>query len=315
MKQTNSGVKLKSVLALFIILFLIFTLVSCIDTKVKVRTGTRIVCKYGELIKDNTKEIRVPKDQADEYHIVTLRKLCKKHQKLESLQKAANDALKSGNEEGAQEIIEKIVKEEPKLKEEVKKNTGDERAQLDAIKDALIQQQAKSIIELEGKPSSNPTSQQNANIPNPPKTEEPSQPPSNVAQPEIILTSLLPVSISGYTTGSLSFGTNYAVRDFQPEDTREIEFLLITVHLEENEEEAKKFIEKVSKVAFSYDARTVKIDAKSAYFGTDETTYANLSWYDDRIAYEVQMMSAVGKPKALYDHIVNIGELIIQGTQ
>lgn len=309
--------QLKSILVVALILSLIFALTACKEATAKVRTGTRVVCKYGDLIQDSTKEIRVSKTQVDKYHVITLRKLCKKHEKLENLQRAAREALEAGDEAEAEEIIQKIVSEEPRLRAEAKKKAGDEKAQLEVIEDVLVKQEAESTVKLEGQAASN-----SSNLPRPEGTGSPApveaqglpNSSSETTELEVDIGSLIPVSITGYYSGSLSAGTNFAVRDFQPKGgNKDVEFLLITLHLQENEEGSKRFIERVSKVAFPQDAQMVTIDGKSAYFGTDGSTYGNLSWYEDKIVYEVQMMSATGEPKELYDYIVNIGKLIAQG--
>lgn len=313
MTVLNKCSQLKGICVVLLLVFLTFSLAACKEATVKVRTGTRIVCKYGELLQDKTKEIRVSKAEVDKYHVVTLMKLCRKHQKLESLQKAAREALEAGDSGEAQEIIKEIGREEPKLRAAAEKKAGDQKAQLKVIESVLIQQEAKSIAKLESEASGNSPRPQDMGNSASLKTEPPTA-TTEVVESGIDLGSFLPLSITDYYAGSLNVGENFAARDFQPYGSKEVEFLLITVHLKESEETAKKFIEKVSKVAFPRDAQMVTIDGKTAYFGTDDTTYANLSWNEGKIVCEVQMMSATGKPKRLNDYIINIGELIAQGV-
>ncbi len=321
--------KAKYFFVILLILALSFSLLSCKKSdqeKVKVRTGTRVVCEYGELLEDNTRLVTVPKAKAEKYKIRTVRKLCLKHRRAENLYKQAEKALSNGDSGKAQEAFKKIMELDPKFR--------DTKKRLASLNESIVKQEtagSTSASEVEGqstqvKPAPSVgslassitegqapgTSQSGVDIPNTGDgnsyTGEAGTSATNV---DLVL--FVPGTLTGYLTGSLSKSDTYASRDYSPQGAKQqlVEFLLITVHKLDSKDEAKLFIDRVSRRAFYANAQEpILREDRKAYFGTDETTYANLSWYDGNLVYEVQMQSATNSPSDLYNEIIEVGRQI-----
>lgn len=125
---------------------------------------------------------------------------------------------------------------------------------------------------------------------------------------------LLPGSLVGYKTGGLSKSDTFTSRDYAPQDEKQqlVEFLLISIYKLSSADEARTFLDRVSRRIFYANAQEVQLQTdRAAYYGTDEKTYANMSWYEENIVYEIMMMSAVGSPNDLYNEIVEVAKQVL----
>lgn len=326
-----SSTKTKAVFIFLLILALSFSLLSCqksAQAKVKVRTGTRVVCKYGEVLEDNTRLISVPKSEASKYKVRTVRKLCLKHRRAENLYEQGERALAKGEKERAQEAFKKIMELDPKFR--------DTRKRLASVNETIVKGSTVSSPPASSPQQPSPVApippvsiapSQNGELPAAP-LGEPGAPSSDVSPGDtgsegtggtgsstsnVDLVLLVPGSLNGYITGGLSKSDTYASRDFLAQGKKQqlVEFLLITVHKLDSSNEAKTFLDRVSRRVFYANAQEVNLRSdRTAYYGTDETTYANVSWYDRNLVYEVQMMSATGSPKDLYSEIVEVAKQV-----
>lgn len=321
------------VLATLLILTLSFSPLSCQESnqaKVKVRTGTRIVCEYGEVLQDNTRLITVAKADALKYKVRTVRKLCLKHRRAENLYKQAERALANGERDRAQEAFNKVMELDPKFK--------DTRKRLASVNEAIVKYETVSSS------STGPLPEQPTQIAPIPPTggSAPSGTPLPGLLPEtaqgsvgtgtssddgtsggaggtsgstsnVDLVLLLPGSLIGYKTGGLSKSDTFTSRDYAPQGEKQqlVEFLLISIHKLSSADESRTFLDRVSRKVFYANGQEVNIQAdRAAYYGTDEKTYANLSWYEGNIVYEIMMMSATGSPNQLYNEIVEVARRV-----
>lgn len=329
----TSPTRAKAVFIFLLVLALSFSVLSCeksASAKVKVRTGTRVVCKYGEVLEDNTRLISVPKSEVSKYKVRTVRKLCLKHRRAENLYKQAERALVKGERDRAQEAFQKIMELDPKFR--------DTKKRLASVNETIVKHETVSS------PSAGPSPEQPTQIAPIPSTggSAPSGTPLPGLLPEtaqggvgtgtssgdgtsggaggtsgstsnVDLVLLLPGSLIGYKTGGLSKSDTFASRDYSPQGEKQqlVEFLLISIHKLSSADEARTFLDRVSRKVFYANGQEVNIQAdRAAYYGTNEKTYANLSWYDGNIVYEILMMSATGSPKDLYNEIVEVAKQV-----
>jgi hypothetical protein len=337
----TSPTRARAVFIFLLVLALSFTVLSCgksASAKVKVRTGTRVVCKYGEVLEDNTRLISVPKSEVSKYKVRTVRKLCLKHRRAESLYKQGEGALAKGETERAQEAFKKIMELDPKFRDTKKRlasvNETIVKEESVANPSAAAPQQTQAPSELTPIPPVGSSSSQNTQLPGLlPETAEGSEglpgggetttsPDTNASSgtdgtststTSVDLVLLLPGSLTGYRTGELSKSETFASRDYSPEGSRQqlVEFLLMSIHKLGSRDEAKTFVDRVSRKVFYANAQEVQLQTdRAAYYGTDEKTYANMSWYEGNIVYEIMMMSATGSPNDLYNEIVEVAKQV-----
>lgn len=227
----------------------------------RVKTGSRLLCKYDHVIKENISWSRVPRWATKDYGIRVTTTTCSEHKRLEKLREQALEALKKGDTAGAKKLFQEIKAEDPVFL--------DVNTQLDRIDEA-----------------------QNTGTPGTPGTP-------GVPAPDIDLVSLLPASLSGFSAGKIDQGEGYAGRSYRPDDTERMQSFLATVHNGGTLSGAEQFINRVDKVGFPQDARNTTVNGYAAYFGTDGVTYATLAWAKGVIVYELQAHASAGNPADL----------------
>ncbi|MDI6688828.1 MAG: FIVAR domain-containing protein [Actinomycetota bacterium] len=279
----------KIVIAVIIILAL--GVVAYVGTT-PVKVGKKVLCRYGHVIEDSTRIIRVPRWMANRFKVKTVKSICERHKKCEELYAKAQKQLAEKKLSQAKKILEKVSKLDPKF---------------ESVKTQLQQIEA-AVSGTPPSPGTTPGAPPTPGIPTPSPGTPPT--PGVSTPPAVDLAALLPKDIPGFTTGNVARADNYACCGYIPKDHPRVESLLISVYNRGSLESAKAFIDSVSKKAFPSDAKTATIRGHRAYFGTDVTTYATLSWYDGVIVYEIHMMSATGKPKELYEDIVAVTKYI-----
>jgi hypothetical protein len=234
----------------------------------RVRTGSRLLCKYNHVIKENISKATVLRWTAKDYGIRESTSVCAKHKRLERLRAEALEKLKKGDVAGAKKLFKEIQAVDPVFL--------DVNTQLDRI--------------AEG---------ENAGTPGTPGT--PGGPGSDVD-----LATLLPGSLNGFKASEIEKGEGYASRDYRPDTQERMQGLLATVHNAGSLSGAEQFIARVDKTGFSRNARITTVNGYAAYFGTDGTTYATLAWAAGPIVYELQGHATSGNPAELEPDLMDI---------
>jgi hypothetical protein len=228
----------------------------------KVKTGTRVVCKYHHLVRQDITAIWVPRWRVHDYGIRTTTITCGKHLQLEALRRQALEALKKGDTKAAKQLFEQIKAADPAFL--------DVNTQLDRIAAG----QTASPGSTNG--SSNP-------------------PPA----PKIDLAALLPAALTGFSAGAIEQGTGYAGRNYRPKTPDRMQSLLVTVHSSGSAAAAEQFVIRVDKAGFPKNGQDTTVNGYVAYFGTDGATYATLAWAKGTITYELQAHAVGGNPAGL----------------
>lgn len=234
----------------------------------RVKTGTRVVCKYKHTIREDITTAIVPRWKAADYGIRTTTITCSKHKRLEKLRAEAMAALKKGDTATAKKLFQEIKRIDPTF--------ADVNTQLDRI-DAII-----------GSPVS------------------PGTPATPANPPAVDLKTLLPASLGGFKTGEIDAGEGYASRNYRPDSQATMQSLQATVHAAGTQNGAEQFITRVDRAVFTKNAKETTVNGYSAYFGTDGVTYATLAWAKGAIVYELQAHSTAGNPAGLENELVSV---------
>jgi len=252
---------------------------------VPVKIGSKTVCRYGHVIKDDTRTVRLPWFLADIFEAKTTKTVCAKHEKCEKLYADAQRKIADGELEEAKTTLNEV--------QELDEGFKQTSSQLKAIEQAGSSSGSSS--------GSSGSSSNNSGSANPGGNTPPTIP--------IDLPALLPQgNISGYTRGTLVTDENTAQVDYLPDaNTRQkINSLLITVRKMKDKTAANNFINNVSKKVYPNDQESPTIKGKTAYFGTNIHGLATLSWADGILVYEIIMRSTTFEPAKLYDDIIDI---------
>ncbi len=284
---------------------------------VPVKAGTKVICRYGHTIRDDTYTLRVPKFLAGRFKVDEEKSVCAKHARAEKLYAQAQRELAGKKYSQAKKTLKKVEKTVPKFKQTKSQLAAINRLALSGNDEATNggSPEAPGSDAGETNGSSNTDTgganadTSGANAGNSVETPDGETGEKDLSPVEIDLAALLPQGdIPGYTRGTLLKSGNSTQLDFLPTAaTRtKINSLLITVRDMDSADGAKNFIENTSKIAWPDSQKNPSIKGKKAYFGTNIYGYANLSWSNDVIVYEIQMLSAEATPLDLYDDIVKI---------
>ncbi len=276
-----------------------------------VKVGTRVVCRYGHMISDNTRTIRVPWFLADRFKVDEDRSVCSRHERAEKLYAKAQ-----------RQIVEKKLPEAKKTLDEVTKLDSDFKkteSQAAAISQITSSDNGGSGGESgDSNGSGGDTGNSNGSGGSDSgaggggtNSGGGSSNGGGQSQVPIDLPALLPQGdIPGYTRGALLTNEKSAQLDYKPtlETSTRIRSLLLTVRLMDNSDAVNNFIENTSKKAFPNDSKNPSVKGSTAYFGTNIYGYANLEWPYSVIVYEISMFSAKATPFDLYDDIVKTAD-------
>ena len=277
-----------------------------------VKVGTRVVCRYGHVISDNTRTIRVPWFLTDRFKVDEDRSVCSRHERAEKLYAKAQ-----------RQIVEKSLPEAKKTLEEVTQldsNFKKTKSQISAISQVTSSDDGGSSGESGG--SSGETGNSNGasgsdsgtgggETSSGGESSDGGASGGGQSQVQIDLPALLPQGdIPGYVRGALLTNRNSVQLDYKPTpgtQTR-IRSLLLTVRLMDSPDAVNNFIENTSKKAWPNDAKDPSVKGSTAYFGTNIYGYASLNWPYSILVYEVNMLSTKATPLDLYDDIVKIAD-------
>lgn len=283
---------------------------------VPVKTGKKVVCRYKHTISDQTYTLRIPKSLADRFKVEKETSICERHKKAEALYAQAQNEIAAKKYSKAKKTLKEVQKLDPKFKK-----TESQISAIDKVESSTGG----------GKTSggSSGTSGGDSGGTSPPGTSggngtSPGGTPDTntggnggtgggTAPVPIDLAALLPqVDVPGYSRGTLLESGNSAQIDYLPSPSTRgtASSLLITVRNMDSADKAKNFIENTSKIAWPNNQKQLSIRDNKAYFGTNIYGYANLSWPNDVVVYEVQMLSAKATPEKLYSDIVKIADYL-----
>ena len=115
---------------------------------------------------------------------------------------------------------------------------------------------------------------------------------------------LLPSGVEGYEMGSPLVDAQTASVPADPTQNGPVASVnraLFTVHDKGSISEARAFVTAVSKAAYDQDAADVEVNGVAAYYGTDGTKFATVTYSRGRYVFEVILTSATGDPAPLLD--------------
>jgi hypothetical protein len=288
-----------------VVLVLLVVGVGYYFASVPVKIGTEVICRYGDVISDSTYTLRVPKFLADRFKVNVEKSVCAKHAKSEKLYARAQRQIASKDYSGAKKNLNKVAKLDPDFRRA--------KSQLIAI---------NRVTSSGGAPAGGGSSGSTGSTGGTSSSDETGAGGTssggssggggtgeNPPPVPIDLAALLPQGeISGYTRGTLLTNGNSAQVDFRPTPTTQTRSrsLLITVRQMNSVDAAKNFIDNTSKKAFPNDSKNLTVKGCAGYFGTNIYGYANLSWPNNVLIYEIQMLSTKATPLDLYDDIIKV---------
>ncbi len=253
--------------------------------KVEVKSGTRTVCTYGEVVSTTVKTVSVPANKVGDYQVKTVTVTCDRHKKLEALYEAAQADIATGDMDAAQLKLTQIVASDSAFRQA--------SSQLAVIKSGKKPTADKGST---GSTGSKPTT---------------STPKPGDDQPTGPIQSLLkwaPDKLTGYTADKPAADALSLTRQYIPASDTKVKALVIAVEQFRDKDYAKAGLDAYSKRPYPKSSSTVKVNGHSAYFGTDNTRYAILAFTQGAVLIQVEMIAAPGKQAALKTDLIAVAK-------
>ncbi|MBU4557233.1 MAG: tetratricopeptide repeat protein [Actinobacteria bacterium] len=127
------------------------------------------------------------------------------------------------------------------------------------------------------------------------------------------LATFLPRAVEGYDLGTPVTDGSDAIVAGTPEGSGSIESnVLWAVHDLQDPSGAPAFLDRTSKALYPKDSAQVTVGSTTAYFGTDGTRFASVSWVRGRFAFELVMSSGGVSPVELKSAAVAAATAFLQ---
>jgi hypothetical protein len=270
-------------------------LVAGCSRTVRVETGERIVCSYGEVVTDTVHAIDVPADQATKYKVVNETITCDRHRALESLYADAQAAITAGDLNTAGAKLAEIVKTEPQFK--------NAQQQLDAISEGRTPAVDTTFVKSPGSTTTTSTTSNPGGTPSPDK-----QPVGPVAT----LSTWVPATLSGYTSGPIIADVYTLTRDYVPAKSKPTDALVIVVEQYKDATAARAAIKNDLGHNYPTDPSNATVSGRAVYFGTDGHRLAIVAWNENGVVVAIEGSSKTGTPAALKTHLTSLVAAIVK---
>jgi len=253
------------------------------ESEVKVRAGTKIVCIYGETLKNDVKELLVSRSEAGRYRVIVEKVLCDRHRKAQEAFERAQKLAREGKKAEALKAFKEAASYDPDFRD---------------VK-AWIASGGASGSSSSGNSSGESNSGSGASS-------------SGTQTKPVALTPLLPASLDGYESGPILKETGAASRTFMPLPKKHanVSSLVVRVYDFGTTTRAQRFIDNVSRKLYSKNPKTVGVNGAAAYFGTQPPLYATLAWRKGQVVREIVMGSAENKPQSLLEDITWVSDRV-----
>lgn len=271
--------RLSHVLLAVLLIFSLATTTGCKKRTVTVKTGEIVLCTAGEVVEDNTKDIKVPEDKVGDYSVTTRIITCPDHQNTGALYDDAQAALAAGDLETATQKLKAVVALSPDYKKA-----------------------ASQLKEIESgakpKPDSTPSSGTTTSTPSP---DEPVDAVSNLAK-------YVPDTIAGYSAQGIIADPASITRNYIP-TSGNADQLVIYAEQTVDAKNAESFVNDL-KAQYPTSKATVTVGSKKGYFGVRDT-FAVVVVIDGPVVISVELHAKKGKAADLKAAAIKVATQIL----
>lgn len=267
--------------------------------KVKVRTGERVVCTYGETVEDGVRVIEVPPDEAGVHRVTTRKVTCARHRKLEALYAKAQEALAKGDTAAARKALTEVLA----LDKDFRRAAEQAR---------LIDEGEKAEPDRSSSPV--PSASGPGPSPKPPPGEDGDDPDEGRVPvgPVASLKGYIPDDIPGFRALPITDDPFALTRDYVPLEGASARIVHLVIVVEQYRDAAAAG-ERVKSYQdyYSDNASSVRASGRSIYFGT-RTEYGVVTWNEGAIAIVAEMIARDGKATGLKPDLRAVAEAVLR---
>jgi hypothetical protein len=280
----NVRVKPSRLFAVVLTLLLALAAAGCGERMVKVQTGQRVVCVYGETVSSDVKTIEVPASKVADYRVVTKTVTCEKHKALEALYAAAQKAIAAGDLAAARAKLAEVIGLDANFRK-----AADQAAQIDAGK--------KPVPDPSGGPTGGTT----------PPTPGGGVPEGPVAS----LSVWVPDVLAGYKADPVDADSVSLTRQYVPTSSKPLTSLVVVA--EQYKDAAAAGAAAANTIARQYSTGRVTLTVKSRklQYGTSSKRFAAVAWNEGGVLVVIEAYAAAGATTALKDELSAVAAALI----
>ena len=257
----------------------LFTVAGC-QKKIDVKSGTRTVCTYGEVVSEDVKTVSVSADKAGSYRVRTVTVTCARHRKLEALYAAAQADITRGDLTAAKLKLARIVASDSAFR---------------------LASRQLSDINTGRKPSPDSELKPNASKPT---TTTPKPGDDKPAGPIESMMKWTPDTILGFTASKATADAMSLSRQYAPTSGSKVVALVIAAEQYRDAKTAAAALDAYAKRPFPKNAVAISVNGRTAYFGTDNTRFAMLAFTQGAVLVQLEMASKPGAQASLKNELV-----------
>lgn len=260
------------------------------EPMVTVKTGKMVLCTQGEVVSDDTREVRVPADEVGRHGVKTEVITCERHARLAALRAEVEKALKAGDLAAARVSLEEIVELDPS----------------DGGSAAKLQQVVAGKKPTSGSTDDPPDDDRNPNVDsNDPHDDGPD--PGPVGS----LMGYVPDNLTGFVAQAVVADPFVLWRDYLPVKPGKVEALVVMAEQHGTEQEVREVITRDVESYYPDGSADVTVAGKAAYFGTRDSL-AVLALADGSVRLVLEMQCSDDEPTALRSTIIKTAEEILR---
>jgi len=280
-------VKLKHPKSIAVVLALVLVLgaVGCGEQTVKVQTGQRVVCTYGETVSSTVKTIEVPASKASSYKVVTKTVTCEKHLVIEALYAAAQKAIEAGDLNAARGKLAEILGLDANYRKA-------------AEQVALIDAGKKPVVDTGTGPAGPAT---------PPVTPGGGVPEGPVAS----LAAWVPDALSGYKADPVVADATALTREYVPTSAKSVTSLVVVAEQYKDAASAKAAATAMIASQYPSARATVTTDGRTLLYGANSKEFAAVAWSEGAVLIVIESYSAGGTVGSTKGELTSVAAALI----
>jgi hypothetical protein len=274
--------KAPKTVAALLALVLALALTGCSERTVKVQSGTRVVCSYGETVSSTVRTIEVPASRAAIYKVTTKTVVCARHTSLEQLYAAAQKAIADGDLKTARAKLAEVLAIEAEYRK-----AAEQAAAIDA---------GKTVVPDTSSGTPGGTTGGGTGVPEGPVAS---------------LAIWVPATISGYKADPVIADAAALTRDYVSTGSSGFASFVVVAEQFVDAAAAKAAAERTIAKQYPSSRSTTTADGRTLLFGASGSRFAAVAWNESAILIVIEGYAKSGSASGLKGELQSIAAAII----
>jgi hypothetical protein len=257
----------------------------CGEKMVKVQTGEKVVCSYGETVSSTVKTIEVPASKASAYTVVTRMVLCPRHRAIEALYAAAQSAIRAGDLAAAQAKLDELLALDPNYRK-----AANQRADIAS---------GKKPVADGGTGADTGTGDTGG-----------TDPGATPTGPVASLLAYVPATIAGYTAEPVIEDPAALTRQYIPSAAGPVVVAVVVAEQMKDAESAKAAATRTIASQYPTSRATMTVEGRTLDFGVNGAKFAAVAWNEGAITVAIEVYGS-GSTAALKSALQSLATSVI----